>query len=421
MLKYKVEFILTNHRFEFEIKSHKKEFLDTILDDLFSIFSNYDSEKRIHTINGITENSKEFQGKFQQFVNKYVNELPELNGVHSQLKNLSENEIFIFIPANKYGFKDRTILGFYLKSRNNNADFESLKNEFEKNFKNIIDNYEVLTFGEYRKSVGNKNKMQRICRFCNQNSISTTFKSKAHAISEALGNKTLILFDECDSCNKKFSETFEKDVIEYLMLYRAFFSIKGKDGLKKYKGKNFTLSSDENGLKLEFTSLGDRPKNPEIKYEVKLQPQNQINLQNIYKSLCKFFLSVIDEQNLQYFDKTVEWINGKIEANKLPKIIEITSYNHFNLQPSLVIYFRNNDNKNIPFAVCEFQFTCLKKIFIIPFCSKDDRDFSVPKNYQNFTNVFDHYNKQYNCKFNDFSDNTSKDFSLLLNFETTNK
>ena len=141
MLKYTVEFILTNHRFEFEIKSHKKEFLDAILDDLFSIFSTYDSKKRINTINGVVENNKEFQEKFQQFVNKYVEGFPELNGVHSQLKKLSEDEIFLFVPANTYAFKDRTILQFYLKSRNNNDDFELLKNEFEKKFRNIIDNY----------------------------------------------------------------------------------------------------------------------------------------------------------------------------------------------------------------------------------------------------------------------------------------
>ncbi|WP_284460814.1 HNH endonuclease [Chryseobacterium sp.] len=416
MLKYCVEFVVTGRRFEFEVRSSKKEYLDKFLHDLFSIFSTYDEEKDIHVINGITQNNIEFREALLSFVNKYVIDFPELNALQAQLNSLSEGEIFIFIPSNKYSFKDRTIMGFYLKSQNKGQDFEKLKNDFEINFKNIIDNYEVLTFGEYRRNIGNKNKLQRVCRFCKKKSPDVTFKSKAHAISEAIGNKTLILFDECDSCNKKFSEYIEGDIIEYLSLYRAFFSIKGKDGLKRYKGKNFTLFND-NGLKLTFDSLDDRPKNPKENYEVKLQSQNPICLQNIYKTLCKYFLSVMDVKELGYFENTIEWINGNIEIEKLPKIIEITTYEHFGLQPQLITYVRNNDNENIPYAVCELQFTCLKKIFIIPFSDKDKADFSQSENYENFKKTFNHYEKQYNCAYNDFSNNKKREFNLTLNFE----
>jgi len=420
MYKYSVEFILTEKRFEFEIRSHKEEYIERFCDDLFQLFSTYNKETNIHTINGIAKNTKKFQKDFSVFFNAYKSEFPELKGVYSQLKNLSQDEIFIFVPANKHGFKDKTIMGLYVKSQNKGEDFQKLKDDFENKFSNIIENYEVSTLGEYRRTIGNKNKLQRICRFCKQKAPIVTFKTKAHAISEALGNKTLILFDECDSCNNKFSRSIEGDIINYLSIYRTFFSIRGKDGLKKFKGKNFTLSN-EDGLKLVFDSLDDRPQNPEEKYEVKLKTSNPINQQNIYKILSKYFLSVIEEKELQNFEETINWINGNLKVLKLPKIIEIITYSHFSIQPTLIIYMRKNDNRDIPFAVCEFQLACVKEIFIIPFSNQDEKDFTNEKDYEIFLNVFDHYSNQYKYSLTDFSNNDARNIDMVLSFKTEDK
>ena len=64
----------------------------------------------------------------------------------------------------------------------------------------ILTNYNICEFGTKRIHIGEQNKEKRICRFCNNKSENVTFKNKAHAISEALGNKTIILNEECDNC-----------------------------------------------------------------------------------------------------------------------------------------------------------------------------------------------------------------------------
>ena len=41
----------------------------------------------------------------------------------------------------------------------------------------------------------------RLCRFCGQGEPGTSFRHKAHAIPELLGNKSIFTNFECDNCN----------------------------------------------------------------------------------------------------------------------------------------------------------------------------------------------------------------------------
>lgn len=84
-----------------------------------------------------------------------------------------------------------------------------------------------------------------------------TYSQKAHAISEALGNKTVILFDECDNCNEKFSKSLEPQIVEYLSLFRTMFGVKGKRGDTKYKGYNFSISKTKD-VKIELKDVESR-------------------------------------------------------------------------------------------------------------------------------------------------------------------
>ena len=58
----------------------------------------------------------------------------------------------------------------------------------------MLDNYNIKYYGNILKKIGHKNKTERICRWCHKTTTSNppvTFNEKAHAISEALGNKNL--------------------------------------------------------------------------------------------------------------------------------------------------------------------------------------------------------------------------------------
>jgi hypothetical protein len=146
-----------------------------------------------------------------------------------------------------------------------------------------------------------------------------------------------------------------------------------------------------------------------------------ITLQNIYKCLCKYFLSVIDNEHLPHFTKTIDWINNKIDVEKLPKIGEMISYHSFSLQPKIVTYIRKDNNKQLPFAVGEFYFTCKMFAFIIPLSSADDKNFLDEQDFQNYWQTFQHYKKSQGWNFMDYSSNKAKTFTIKLNFELSDE
>ena len=69
--------------------------------------------------------------------------------------------------------------------------------------------YELFLFVPTQKIVvGESDKNKRRCIYCGGflgDNKRTTFKEKAHAIPEALGNKKFIQNEECDSCNSFFA------------------------------------------------------------------------------------------------------------------------------------------------------------------------------------------------------------------------
>ncbi|GAA5084581.1 hypothetical protein GCM10023210_04540 [Chryseobacterium ginsengisoli] len=421
IFKYEVEFLFLKNSIIFTISTSTEESMNVFLDDLFLTFSTLNPDNEIYTIQGVQIYNQDLENKFYSLVQKYKHQLPELSGVLAQLRKLNKGERFIFLPKQKMETEQRIKLRSFLEAENNGGNFEAIYEDAMSKLGDVIMTYNMQTFGDYRVNIGTQNKNHRICRFCKNKSEPLTFNNKAHAISEALGNKTLILYDECDLCNKRIGQTIESDIIEYLSLFRTMFSIKGKGGNKKFTGKNFELAADENNLKLTFKSIKDRPKTPDEDYNVKLVSQKPVVLQNIYKSLCKYFLSVIDENLLKHFDKTIDWINGDFETLSLPLIAEQITYNQFTTQPNLVYYIRKNDNKNLPYAVCEFQFTCKRMLFIIPFSDLDEKDFTLNNDFQNFWLTFKPYSNVGNWGHNDFSNNNAREFKLTLQFTKENK
>ncbi|MBV8095742.1 MAG: hypothetical protein JO110_21445, partial [Acetobacteraceae bacterium] len=68
-------------------------------------------------------------------------------------------------------------------------------------------------------------KHDRVCRFCGEHEPKVTFKDRAHAIPEALGNKSLFTNYECDICNHAFGEGIEKHLGNWSKPSRTFARI----------------------------------------------------------------------------------------------------------------------------------------------------------------------------------------------------
>ena len=90
--------------------------------------------------------------------------------------------------------------------------------------------------GEVKHTYQIIDSMER-CRYCGKQSPEVTFRKKAHAFSESIGNKLFISHKcECDICNDFFGTQLEPDLNTFLFPYLVINNIKGKKGQVKVTG-----------------------------------------------------------------------------------------------------------------------------------------------------------------------------------------
>lgn len=265
-------------------------------------------------------------------------------------------------------------------------------NDYDKFFPYLYDHYEIHSFhGSERLSVGVNKRQKRVCRFCGKSMPYVNFKQKAHAISEALGNKGLVCLEECDECNKRFNETIEQDIIKISQLNLLLHGVKGKHGIPSFKGENITIINKtstrsiigRDTLVLKVDTLPETRNPQEISKYLSEIASSTIEYipQNIYKCFCKYVLSLIDSQYLPYFKKTIDWINEPLSMHRLPPVwyyqVPMGS------SPVLVIMQRKHNKKEFPYCWAILNIAGWQYLFILPFCSLDKYKF-VGKNRVDF-------------------------------------
>lgn len=418
MKQFNITFLALSRSTDMEIKSETE--IDEIMNDLLLIFaSEIDYENFKINIESLQQNTEEFRNKIDTVVQKYKSSEPRIQQLNSYFKDLKDGEHFFLFPDANFSQEQRFQFYNYLSALESGSDYEKLTQDIDALFGVLRSKYEITAFDENTKSkIGVADKSKRICRFCNKSMTDgVTFRKIAHSISEALGNKKIITNDECDSCNEKFGSGIENHLILYLNLYRNIFGIKGKNGIPKLKGKNFEI---ENNGKIEIkhflTEEEEKDENRDD-FSATLETNQDIIGQNVYRTLSKYALSVIDREEIKYFTKTVQWINGEFDSHVLPKVALLTSYDLFSHHPKLVVYIRKDEDKSLPFAVAEFRFTFQTFVFIIPHSSEDEKDFSNDADYANFWDFFKHYNSVSNWTFKNMTDVTPRKFTMHLKFE----
>ena len=158
---------------------------------------------------------------------------------------------------------------------------------------------------------------QRICRFCGLSSKKTTFKHIAHGIPESIGNKRLILRDECDQCNDYFSNTIEDSFDKYIKPFRTVFAVKGKSNkVPSYKTKGGTARIDISDNAMIISGDEDlifEPNKEKNHHVLELHRESYRPLA-VYKTLIKMALSTVNAGVLSQLGEIIKWIRfGKNE------------------------------------------------------------------------------------------------------------
>lgn len=397
MCSLKLTVIYTKSKFEFLISVSNKEELNYITRTILTPFiSGYDIEqdkvvifqKQLYTeslrssLKEVSEDLRSVEPKIFQLYNFFT-------------RHLQLGEYFYLLIDEDVSEQQTSQIQFKLAQLNNPNDSRLIEcgRALDIKLKQV---YDVMLYNENTpEAIGEPIKEKRKCRYCKRTMPKVSFKKKAHTISEALGNKTIITNDECDECNQLFGDTLESDLISIFDFPRMYYKISGKNGkVKEIEGKNYILDNDPNSKNLRLFRLKNDKTEEEIKYtdkpvELQLIPKRKFPTENIYKCLVKYAIGVLDESNLPDLSKTIQWLKGEISDNTLPPI----AWQIFDskvVHPQIAVFVRKDSLKQeLPHIFVFIRLINTQFGFIIPFSDKDTNDFTKVENFIKVLDLFE--------------------------------
>jgi hypothetical protein len=418
MEKYSIFFMTEGDGFSIELKPANEE-TGSIYLDLLSCFG--EVEDGCLKLASEQQATLKLKSQISAFVDHHSKNQPILNRLKSKISSLPDDQYFLIlqdIPSDTSAILKHEV---YISALNEIGNTEGIADKFKKKMElydkhsgDMLNKYDInAPRNDRRTIIGNIKKSSRCCRFCRKTEIEgATFKKVAHAIPEGLGNKNIILGDECDDCNEYFGNEIEPALIEYLDIYRVFLGVKGKSGTPKLKYKNGQMQNAD-GMPIVVSQNVEKVSDKEIK--VRLDSSKKYTPVKLYKALCKITLSTIDEVHIPDLKKTIEWLNNSHAEEKcLPKVAVNVVHSGFSKEPQVVNYVRKIDSEDTPHIVSEFRIGSFVYVYAIPFSSKDSKDFSDSESYQTFWNTFNHYSGVGGWRFDCF-DSTKE---VVINNET---
>lgn len=404
-------------RISLELKFSFENDNSTFLPDLFSTFT--DPSKLVvgdastYKIVNPVLNTQDLRDRVAIFIIKYENQFPKVHLIKKFLRALNENDPFLFLDMDVTTEDDKDFYLRYLICQHTGENLGVYLKRENELYSELFKDYDTWLFDKnIGERIGEPDKQKRTCRFCGKKAPETTFKQKAHSISEALGNKNIITNDECDICNKKFDEEIERDIISMLDLFRSIWGVQGKNGTPTLVEKNFTANY-ENGITItEAIPPKDINKISSTLTEIPLRSSKKIIQQNVYRALVKFALSVVDRSIIPNFSKTIDWLRGASE-NSLPPIAIRTEPSYYDPHPSICVSIRKTANKDFPYAVAELRFRYMTFVYIIPF-AKDDSDFSTQTAFDQYWKKFKHHSIKTGWRFSRFNSPDPEQFTIYV-------
>ncbi|MDH5786176.1 MAG: HNH endonuclease [Chromatiales bacterium] len=227
----------------------------------------------------------------------------------------------------------------------------------------------------------------RKCRYCKQQRPDVSFKLKAHAVPEFIGNKSLIANDECDECNERFSRVVEDHFGKYLGALRTIAQIQGKKGVPTYKGRDgkSRVSMEETGL--HMTGYEEDPiyeldlENKKITITAHRQPYSPMG---VFKCLVKMAIAIAPEEELDDLDHLIQWIRKEEHTFESFPYSPLIALQQFTPGPmpyrgvSLFLLKRKTDSIDVPLMQFAVAFGNTMYQIVLPMPKQDQHLLNKP-------------------------------------------
>lgn len=228
--------------------------------------------------------------------------------------------------------------------------------------------------GRPRRIPENWRKTQGVCRYCLRGSDRTSFKYKSHAIPEFFGNTSLISSDECDRCNRTFSQSFEGHLDKFTLPIRAYFGVKGKSRYPKYKpdARNESLWLQRSGDVINtMGTAADRVieetgPNSAV-FSLRCQP---LVLCEVYRGFVKMALAVMTAKELSSFDLARRWVVSESVKSNLIDLSWAWCYLGMvpgrDPEPIYCLWRRRFSPFPVPYYIAAVSLRCFVWLYAVP-------------------------------------------------------
>lgn len=306
---------------------------------------------------------------------------PQIRRVRAFLRGLKDGDLFWCVSEDAPTLNKRLAILQANAQKTNPGDGEQRIRAIDSSF--ILSwgalsygyNHYAFGFAQYDEAVGETDRSKRTCRFCGKSVPDTTFRKESHAISEGLGNKTLICNEECDTCNGRLAKV-ENNLMRYFDVRRAMHGIKSKTSgtIPNIEGKGFVIRDKDNNpqLYIERESLPDGV-DGQSPFYLKLETNEEVTHQGIYKALCKIVIDLLPREELHHFSQTIKWIKGFIIDTETPDYY-VSYDNDVVLQPTVEFFLSKKPGEE-PYCSVILHLFDTYLVYILPHVDVDGGQF----------------------------------------------
>ncbi len=206
-------------------------------------------------------------------------------------------------------------------------------------------------------------KAPRRCRVCPPDAGAQTYKKDAHIIPQALGNRALQTWEECDACNEHVGSPLEDALVKSLALVRALCPIKSKAGkvVSHRPGRKAFVSNREvDGERRSQVLMAEGDPSIQVRrdtarqtvtYAAELQPFSPLAAM---RALGRMGYLALPSNSVPRYDHVRRWIRG--EDDYLPTYTRMFVPGPSQKKSWLRVWEQRSELDGYPALVVEYMF-----------------------------------------------------------------